>query len=162
MGSPLARRTASVLLGLTTAAPAPGTAAADPVRVLGGTGPYDAEYVTTPRLRDHTVYRPVDLPEGERLPIVAWGNGACRADGTWFENILTEFASHGFLVIASGRPGGSVRSAAGGPSPRSGRSGTRTRFPYRTRAARPRAETACGHGPVHRVFRAVTCPCPAP
>lgn len=107
MGSPLARRTASVLLGLATvAALAPGTAAADPVRVLGGTGPYDAEYVTTLRLRDHTVYRPVDLPEDERLPIVAWGNGACRADGTWFENILTEFASHGFLVIANGRPGG--------------------------------------------------------
>lgn len=39
--------------------------------------------------------------------MVAWGNGACRADGTWFENFLTEIASHGFLVIANGRPGGS-------------------------------------------------------
>ncbi|WP_017571652.1 hypothetical protein [Nocardiopsis halotolerans] len=73
---------------------------------MGGTGPHDAEYVTTWRLPDHTVYRPVDLPEDEPLPIVAWGNGACRADGTWFENILTEFASHGFLVIANGSPGG--------------------------------------------------------
>ncbi|MEV4171727.1 alpha/beta hydrolase [Nonomuraea sp. NPDC049709] len=41
-----------------------------------------------------------------QLPIVAWGNGACRADGTWFENFLKELASHGFLVIANGRPGG--------------------------------------------------------
>ncbi|MFF8034615.1 hypothetical protein [Streptomyces sp. NPDC016626] len=54
-----------------------------------------------------SVYRPDTLPGNERLPIVAWGNGACRADGTWFRNILTEFASHGFLVIANGEPGGS-------------------------------------------------------
>ncbi|WP_017605567.1 alpha/beta hydrolase [Nocardiopsis alkaliphila] len=84
-----------------------GSAAADDVEIAGGSGPYEAEYVTEWRLGGHTVYRPVDLPEDEALPIVAWGNGACRADGTWFENILTEFASHGFLVIANGRPGGS-------------------------------------------------------
>lgn len=75
----------------------------------GGSGPYPADYETTLRLRDHTVYRPEVLPTGVRLPIVAWGNGACRADGTWFENILKEFASHGFLVIANGRPGGTGR-----------------------------------------------------
>ncbi|MBB6119406.1 alpha/beta hydrolase [Nocardiopsis algeriensis] len=109
------RRTTALLLGLLTAvalAPAVSAASADTVETMGGTGPYDAEYTTTWRLRDHTVYRPVDLPEGERLPVVAWGNGACRADGTWFENILTEFASHGFLVIANGRPGGSGRTDA--------------------------------------------------
>ena len=106
------RRTAAVLVGLLAAALvplAPGTAAADRVEAAGGTGPYDAGYVTTVRLRDHTVYRPLDLPGNELLPVVAWGNGACRADGTWFENILTEFASHGFLVIANGRPGGTGR-----------------------------------------------------
>ncbi|ROO88787.1 hypothetical protein EDD29_6469 [Actinocorallia herbida] len=72
----------------------------------GGSGPYPADYETTLRLPGHTVYRPASLPTGVKLPIVAWGNGACRADGTWFENILKEFASHGFLVIANGRPGG--------------------------------------------------------
>jgi hypothetical protein len=72
-----------------------------------GSGPYSAGYETTLRLANHTIYRPNTLPANVRLPIVAWGNGACRADGTWFENILTEWASHGFLVIANGRPGGS-------------------------------------------------------
>lgn len=107
------RRTPAVLLGLVVAAFAlPAPVSADTVEAAGGTGPYDAEYTTTWRLRDHTVYRPVDLPDNERLPIVAWGNGACRADGTWFENILTEFASHGYLVIANGSPGGSGQTDA--------------------------------------------------
>ncbi|WP_159942112.1 MULTISPECIES: alpha/beta hydrolase [unclassified Nocardiopsis] len=108
MGSPnLFRRASAALFGLLMAAAViPASPASADVQTMGGTGPYDAEYVTTLRLRNHTVYRPVNLPAGEQLPIVAWGNGACRADGTWFENILTEFASHGFLVIANGRPGG--------------------------------------------------------
>ncbi|MBB2941056.1 hypothetical protein FB565_000760 [Actinoplanes lutulentus] len=69
-------------------------------------GPYPAGYETTVRLYNHTIYRPATIPAGVTVPVVVWGNGACRADGTWFENILTEFASHGFLVIANGRPGG--------------------------------------------------------
>lgn len=36
-----------------------------------------------------------------------WGNGACRADGTWFQEFLQPLAAHGVLVIANGRPGGS-------------------------------------------------------
>lgn len=91
--------TAALLAGTLTG-PAAGVA------VAGGSGPYSAGYETSFRLPDHTVYRPNTLPSGVKLPIVAWGNGACRADGTWFENVLTEWASHGFLVIANGRPGG--------------------------------------------------------
>ncbi|OLT10911.1 hypothetical protein BJF79_25340 [Actinomadura sp. CNU-125] len=72
----------------------------------GGSGPYPADYETSWRLPDHTIYRPTNVPDGVQLPVLAWGNGACRADGTWFENILKEFASHGFLVIANGSPGG--------------------------------------------------------
>ena len=41
-----------------------------------------------------------------RLPIVAWGNGACLGRGLWFQNALTEWASHGYLVIANGSPNG--------------------------------------------------------
>lgn len=87
-------------------------AAADPVETMSGTGPYDAQYDTSLRLRDHTIYRPSTLPDDEQLPIVAWGNGACLANGTMFEDVLLEFASHGFLVIASGRPNGSGRTDA--------------------------------------------------
>ncbi|RAY14754.1 alpha/beta hydrolase [Actinomadura craniellae] len=96
----------AVAVGVTVALAgliSPTTAQAAP----GGTGPYIADYETTIRLRNHTIYRPNTIPAGVTLPIVAWGNGACRADGTWFENFLKELASHGFLVIANGRPGGS-------------------------------------------------------
>ncbi|GAA3755554.1 alpha/beta hydrolase [Salinactinospora qingdaonensis] len=105
----LARRTSTVLIGLLVAAflvPVSATSAAAFLTPGGGSGPYPAEYETTFRLPEHTIYRPVTLPENEQLPIVAWGNGACQADGTMFEEILTEFASHGFLVIANGSPDG--------------------------------------------------------
>jgi hypothetical protein len=38
------------------------------------------------------------------LPIVAWANGGCTKDGTFFGGFLMELASHGFLVIADGLP----------------------------------------------------------
>jgi hypothetical protein len=95
---------ASIVLGLATALLQ--TPVAPAYAAPGGSGPYPADYETTLRLFNHTIYRPNTIPADLRLPIVAWGNGACRADGTWFENILKEFASHGFLVIANGRPGG--------------------------------------------------------
>lgn len=93
---------ATLVTTVTAVAAGPGSAQAAP----GGSGPFPAGYETTLRLYDHTIYRPDTIPTGLTLPIVVWGNGACRADGTWFQNILREFASHGFLVIANGRPGG--------------------------------------------------------
>ncbi|HEX2315240.1 MAG TPA: alpha/beta hydrolase [Thermomonospora sp.] len=98
-----------IILGAVTAVLLGGAvlqAPAGPAHAADGSGPYPAGYETTLRLSGHTIYRPDSLPSGVRLPIVAWGNGGCLADGTMFENILTEFASHGFLVIANGRPGG--------------------------------------------------------
>ncbi|WP_024873782.1 alpha/beta hydrolase [Saccharomonospora piscinae] len=113
----LMRRAVAAATGVVVAALlAPGAAgAAHETAQDGGTGPYPAAYETVPGLPEHTVYRPEALPSDESLPIVAWGNGACRADGTWFENILTEFASHGFLVIANGTPGGSGRTSSDMP-----------------------------------------------
>jgi dienelactone hydrolase len=61
--------------------------------------------ISEPALATHTVYRPADLSPftgGRRLPIIAWGNGACSNAGLLFETFLTQIASHGFLVIASG------------------------------------------------------------
>jgi len=68
-------------------------------------GPYAVSVIAEPTLMTHTVYRPRDLAPfsgAERLPIVAWGNGACSNAGLLFSRFLTQIASHGFLVIASG------------------------------------------------------------
>lgn len=71
----------------------------------GGTGPYSALMATDASLTTHTIFRPKDLSafgEKNKLPIVAWGNGAC-ANSPWEHvNFLSEVASHGFLVIAIG------------------------------------------------------------
>lgn len=69
-----------------------------------GTGPFKAIMEMDPTLAKHTVYRPGDMsavdPAG--LPILAWGNGACSADGNSFRYFLTQIASHGYLAIANG------------------------------------------------------------
>ncbi|MDM7998234.1 MAG: hypothetical protein QUT30_21400 [Acidobacteriota bacterium] len=66
-------------------------------------GPYKVQEMMEPSLARHTVYRPIDLNAlREKLPIVAFGNGGCSMIGNAFETYLTEIASYGFLVIASG------------------------------------------------------------
>lgn len=60
----------------------------------------------TQTLRNHTIYRPQTLLENDSLPIVAWGNGACSNEGLSQADFLSEIASHGYLVIANGAPGG--------------------------------------------------------
>lgn len=77
------------------------------VRVVedGGTGDFSAIMYTDESLSTHTIFRPKDLTifsEKVKLPIIAWGNGAC-ANSPWEHiNFLSEVASHGFLVIAIG------------------------------------------------------------
>lgn len=60
----------------------------------------------TESLRNHTIYRPQTLMESDKLPIVAWGNGACSNEGLSQADFLSEIASHGYIVIANGAPGG--------------------------------------------------------
>lgn len=71
----------------------------------GGTGDYSAIMYTDESLSTHTIFRPNDLSvigNQNKLPIIAWGNGAC-ANSPWEHvNFLSEVASHGFLVIAIG------------------------------------------------------------
>jgi len=81
----------------------------------GGTGAYPAVMVTEDTIATHTVFRPTDLSafgDERKLPVIAWGNGAC-ANSPWEHvNFLSEIASHGYLVVAigpmppvEGRPG---------------------------------------------------------
>jgi hypothetical protein len=102
-----------------------------------GTGPFKAIMVVDPTLAKHTVYRPNDINAvgSAKLPIMAWGNGACSADGNSFRLFLTEIASHGYLIIASGpigpdraqfpptmaRSGGAAPAGARGPDSPGGR-----------------------------------------
>jgi hypothetical protein len=71
----------------------------------GGTGQFSAVMVSDESLPTHTIFRPQDLSvfgKKNKLPIIAWGNGAC-ANSPWEHiNFLSEVASHGFLVIAIG------------------------------------------------------------
>jgi dienelactone hydrolase len=67
-----------------------------------GSGPYKAVMATDPSLPAHVLYYPKDLKRAGKLPIVAWGNGACINAGNRFRYFLTEIASHGFLVAANG------------------------------------------------------------
>lgn len=71
----------------------------------GGTGKHSANMLTDQTLPTHTVFRPKDLSvfgPKQKLPVIAWGNGAC-ANSPWEHvNFLSEVASHGFIVIAIG------------------------------------------------------------
>lgn len=71
----------------------------------GGTGPYIAIMLSESSLPTHTVFRPKELSnfgKSSKLPIIAWGNGAC-ANSPWEHvNFLSEVASYGFLVVAIG------------------------------------------------------------
>jgi hypothetical protein len=68
----------------------------------GGSGAYPAVLESPADAPQYTVYRPAELPE-QPLPLVLWGNGACRDDGTSASHFLREIASHGYLVVANGR-----------------------------------------------------------
>jgi hypothetical protein len=86
----------------------------------GGTGPYKAVMASDRTLATHTIFRPKDLGafgKRNKLPIIAWGNGAC-ANSPWEHvNFLSEIASHGFLVVAIGpMPEEGQRAPGGGPT----------------------------------------------
>jgi hypothetical protein len=69
-------------------------------------GPYaQVTIAAADGLPTHTIYHPSDLsafPAKGKLPVLIWGNGACRNEGRRFQGTLTKVASHGFLVVAVG------------------------------------------------------------
>ena len=70
-----------------------------------GTGRFPAMKEEIAALPKHVVYRPADLAAlgSRKLGVVAWGNGGCSNDGASSRFHLLELASHGYLVLASGR-----------------------------------------------------------
>lgn len=73
----------------------------------GGTGASaPAGHRTIPDLPRHTIYAPVNLVEGGKLPLVVWANGGGLAWGLMFSDFLREIASHGYIVVANGAPKG--------------------------------------------------------
>jgi dienelactone hydrolase len=67
-----------------------------------GSGRFKAVMATDDALPAHVLYYPADLKKAGKLPLVAWGNGACINAGNRFRIFLTEIASHGYLVAANG------------------------------------------------------------
>lgn len=67
----------------------------------GGTGARKAVMADFESLPQHTVFMPQDL-NGEALPVLVWGNGACTNSPWEHFKFLNEIASHGYLVIATG------------------------------------------------------------
>ncbi|KAF2674410.1 hypothetical protein BT63DRAFT_474160 [Microthyrium microscopicum] len=72
----------------------------------GGSGPYKAGWTKDPTLPNQTVYAPKSPPQALSMPVIAWGESGCENSGTRFAEFLTEIASHGYLIIASGPPSG--------------------------------------------------------
>ena len=73
----------------------------DPATPLGS-GRFKAVMATDAALPAHVLYYPKNLKAAGKLPVVAWGNGACINAGNRFRSFLTEIASHGYLVAANG------------------------------------------------------------
>lgn len=79
---------------------------AKPLGVIGapaGTGQWPAVAESRADLHGYTLYRPATLPDA-KVPLVVWGNGACRDNGLQHAQFLREVASHGYVVIALGVP----------------------------------------------------------
>jgi hypothetical protein len=48
----------------------------------------------------YTIYRPVNWAEGEKFPLITWGNGTC-AQPEGYGTLLRFVASHGFIIVAA-------------------------------------------------------------
>ena len=72
----------------------------------GGNGPYKTIVVGDASLPTHTIYRPNDLQaavaENGKLPVLLYANGGCANRSQDMSHLLSEVASHGYLVIAIG------------------------------------------------------------
>ncbi|MBR2203897.1 MAG: alpha/beta hydrolase fold domain-containing protein [Prevotella sp.] len=96
------------------------TASFEQMKVVefGGNGPHKAIAVREKSLPDFVVYRPLNMDaamiEGrprmfetrqlpkKKLPVLVWCNGGCMDTSIGYENMLSEVASYGYVVVAIG------------------------------------------------------------
>lgn len=99
------------LLGLIATPPilakeAPRTTITQKIVDNGGSGRFKAEAVSEYTLPGFVVYKPMDMIAACQhqgpLPLVIFANGGCNDTSLPFERMLTDLASHGYLVIALG------------------------------------------------------------
>ena len=60
-----------------------------------------------PGLDGYTVYRPTDLSavnSGAKVPVLIWGNGACKLSNHQYWDILGAVSARGFVIVAHGSP----------------------------------------------------------
>ena len=73
----------------------------------GGSGPFSAIATTETSLSDYVIYRPKQLSAAQtltaKLPVMVFANGGCMDTSFPFERMLSDIASHGYLVIALGK-----------------------------------------------------------
>ena len=72
----------------------------------GGTGMFKAIAVKESGMPDFVIYRPKDLMHAHArcgaLPLLMFANGGCMDTSIGYERMLTEIASHGYIVMAIG------------------------------------------------------------
>lgn len=73
----------------------------------GGSGPYASFAVTEKNLSEDVIYRPCNLgaaakAEGGKLPVMIFANGGCNNTSITHERVLTDIASHGYVIVALG------------------------------------------------------------
>ncbi len=71
------------------------------------TGAYEVVMEVDPTLPEHTIYRPKNLDAfsgKNKLGVVLMSGPGCNYDGSSFRPFWTEVASHGYIVIAMGKP----------------------------------------------------------
>jgi predicted acyl esterase len=72
----------------------------------GSSGPYKSIAVTEKSLPDFVVYRPKDIKKAVKsegkLPVIVWANGGCMNSSIHHEKLLSEVASHGYIIVAIG------------------------------------------------------------
>jgi hypothetical protein len=78
-----------------------------------GNGAFPAIAESHSELPGHTVYRPLQWPRAA-LPLYVWGNGGCSNNGLAHAAYLRQIASHGYVVVALGVPGGGPPAPADG------------------------------------------------